>query len=711
MVVNKISKTNIRKEIEKVSSSYTEEDLFSSKYFFDLLQSVITAITEPIGRVPELSASYSPENPITAFTNGNNVFLNTMCPLVKPLENNWNKYVADVGLATHESSHILWTDFVALNKRYEAWCGDKFSFYPMNPNVEGVDIDDVIQYLNSHPNYRKMLISIMKQIDNSFEDTFIENKAYERFGGVATLGLSVLNNELYNNAKALPEYYQEIVDGNLPIITFSAILFSKIRISDYYLKSSEDNLTEDQKKVKKTMDYFFELCEEEIDRLKWEANGDIRTCMLNRLMVKLMPLLPMPPEDEDYGDSGESQEGEGEESSEEQSGSNPGSGTPRPGNDYSDKEAGNFTSAIEEQSKQLGESSVPTGKTRPVDNEEVDKTESQANKSNSQEASHSTDAIKHQYEEAVKKTAEAEVKKRAETNRLKDLKNEINEIDKKARTENKEFTPECSSHSGFEFYRKTDISKGDRSCYYGIFDDVKLRAKHLTKKLDILLNQREVESAESGYLMGQKFDAKRVIRNDGKYFSRVKEPDGKITTSFALLIDMSGSMYGKKIENAKKVAILLEKVLRDLRVPLMVCGHTENYRTEIHSFVDFDTVDDKDCYRLADIEACGGNIDGAAITYCCEKLLKRSEDQRVLIVISDGLPAGTSYYSKGYNAVEDTKLAIAKYRKKGITIFGAAIDSAKNICNIYGSDYFFDCEDGLLEQQLCKIVKRYLRRK
>ena len=84
------------------------------------------------------------------------------------------------------------------------------------------------------------------------------------------------------------------------------------------------------------------------------------------------------------------------------------------------------------------------------------------------------------------------------------------------------------------------------------------------------------------------------------------------------------------------------------------------------------------------------------------------EEQKVLIVISDGQPCGPSFYS--VDPDEDTVLAIKQYRKKGINIFGAVVDEWEKVSHLYGEQYAFDCKDGKeLERQLIRLVKRYIR--
>ena len=182
---------------------------------------------------------------------------------------------------------------------------------------------------------------------------------------------------------------------------------------------------------------------------------------------------------------------------------------------------------------------------------------------------------------------------------------------------------------------------------------------------------------------------------------------------FGVLVDESGSMgwsdHGaSKAEKARKATILLEDTLRKLDVPFMIVGHTtKGYGVALKSYVDFDTNDGKDCYRLAGITGHNNNIDGAAISYVGEKLLKRPEEVKVMIVISDGRPCGGSYYSE--NADTDTTLAIKHYRKKGVNVFGAIVDSFSSVSTLYGEEFCFDCSEGReLERQLCRLVKRYL---
>ena len=506
----------------------------------------------------------------------------------------------------------------------------------------------------------------------------------------------------------------------------------------YPLKEVDD-LSEEQKEVKQLMNYYFDLTEEEIDRLKWESDGKERDRMLNRLLVKLQPLLPEAPDNEDLKDPNEEirkmledlmkelsesqnqEEGEGESSQASQSGNassssqsssqssegqGESSGNPGSSNDYSESQANQQIKQSNQMAENAGMSAVPQGSSKPVQSGQPDRKAAERSESQAKEGSGSREACQHKFEEAVKSIARKEFEEADEKKHASYLQNEADELLKNVVNRGRgscEFVPAYSTE-------RISVGSGQVETYNHVYESVASVSKHLSKKLSNLLDDREIESTDSGYLMGQRFNARDVVHNDGKYFSRICEPDGKIRVCFGILVDASGTMCGRKALDARKVAILLEDTLRKVNVPLMICGHTtEGNSVLIRNYVDFDTNDGKDRYRLAEIEGIANNIDGAAITYVGEKLLKRPEEQKVLIVISDGMPCGPSFYSPDRD--EDTAIAIKTYRRKGINVFGAVVDSFEDVSRLYGEEYSFDCTDGAkLERQLIRLVKKYLKR-
>ena len=146
------------------------------------------------------------------------------------------------------------------------------------------------------------------------------------------------------------------------------------------------------------------------------------------------------------------------------------------------------------------------------------------------------------------------------------------------------------------------------------------------------------------------------------------------------LIDESGSMSScDRITKARAAALIIHDFCRNLSIPIAVYGHTEEDDVEVFSYAEYDSEDGKDAYRIMDMSSRCGNRDGAALRFSAERLLQRPEEIKLLIIISDGQPAGTGYY--GTAAEADLRGIKQEYSRKGILLFAAAIGDDKPISN------------------------------
>ena len=164
---------------------------------------------------------------------------------------------------------------------------------------------------------------------------------------------------------------------------------------------------------------------------------------------------------------------------------------------------------------------------------------------------------------------------------------------------------------------------------------------------------------------------------------------------------------------ARAAAIILYDFCQSLDIPVTVYGHSTDYRghgesVELFSYAEFDSFDQDDKYRMMDISARGSNRDGAALRFVAEKLSKRPEAVKLLILVSDGQPAADGYY--GTAAEEDLRGVKQEYQRKDILFIAAAIGNDKqNIERIYG-DSFLDISDlTQLPTKLTNVVKRHIR--
>ena len=115
-----------------------------------------------------------------------------------------------------------------------------------------------------------------------------------------------------------------------------------------------------------------------------------------------------------------------------------------------------------------------------------------------------------------------------------------------------------------------------------------------------------------------------------------------------------------------------------------------------------------DRYRLMDIHARSNNRDGAALRYVAERLSKRPEGVKLLILVSDGQPADIDY--DGTAAEEDLRGIKQEYQRKGIVFVAAAIgDDKPSIQRIYGSSFLDITDLEQLPAKLTAVVKKHIR--
>lgn len=109
------------------------------------------------------------------------------------------------------------------------------------------------------------------------------------------------------------------------------------------------------------------------------------------------------------------------------------------------------------------------------------------------------------------------------------------------------------------------------------------------------------------------------------------------------------------------------------------------------------------------IKARSNNRDGMILRILAEKLIKSSQNTKLLISISDGQPKAMPDYS-GEKAINDMKEVISEFTRKGILFLGVAIGQDKEtICNIYGKERFINATDlKQLPSRLVNIIAKYL---
>lgn len=233
-----------------------------------------------------------------------------------------------------------------------------------------------------------------------------------------------------------------------------------------------------------------------------------------------------------------------------------------------------------------------------------------------------------------------------------------------------------------------NVTEGNSTEYSNIKVRMKGQINSLTTALQKIFKQIGEEKV---YKTSGRISLNRI--RSGKTTSRIFEkrrvPENRQDMAIFILCDESGSMSGTKIDCAKETAIALAETFGNLKIPIYIMGFTADYRGKDayhYHYVKWNN-SPQNRYALTKIKAREDNFDGYSIRYAGEKLKKRSETHKLLIVLSDGRPACYSYrnYEDGYN---DTKNAIREVRKYA-SVLGIAIgnNDTNILFKMYGKNF------------------------
>lgn len=230
-------------------------------------------------------------------------------------------------------------------------------------------------------------------------------------------------------------------------------------------------------------------------------------------------------------------------------------------------------------------------------------------------------------------------------------------------------------------------------------------SKEIRRHLEQDMRTRENKRKFSG----KKFHAEKLVNRDFRYFGDTATKKDMPKVSIGLVVDESGSMCGNnRYVFARAAAITLYEIFEKIpNIDIAIYGHTTHNEVEIISYTDFGVKEKDVKKKLTSITGRAGNIDVVPITVMAENLLEQDAEQRMMFIITDGLP-----YSFVQNKSPEQELSEVadKFAKKGIDIIVASIgDDEKRIREIYKNQRFLDIKDpSQLPNKLVNIIKRKL---
>lgn len=221
--------------------------------------------------------------------------------------------------------------------------------------------------------------------------------------------------------------------------------------------------------------------------------------------------------------------------------------------------------------------------------------------------------------------------------------------------------------------------------YQRVQAEVQEQVSVMSRKLRRLLQGR-AQTFTSGDKERGSIDSASLatLRTGNKRVFSERNPAPKLNVAIEIMVDLSGSMgdcanKGNSAYYAQRAVIALAETLDKLRIPFEVLGyHTilgkvaDGARECPITIDEFKTFSDK--YRLVrdrmmSMRGNGCNVDGESIMKGAERLAKRNEERKIMIVVSDGLPR--EQRSANYGLLEqDLSDSVKAITKAGIEVYG-----------------------------------------
>ena len=684
----------IRKRIENEKLQITDEQLFASRAYAADLTELAEAATGRYKRHVTVRTYWddSPEGDL-AWTNNKTITINAGNSVTQSFPTRRLRADSLVGMNGHEIGHMLFTDFTMHKAYCEAFKAGRF--YPHEPGCdlydEEVALEELKQFIaDKDDTALEAVLSAALNLDNILEDIYIEARMCDAFPGNFRSGILLNSIRMMELMKPLAE---QVANDYMGFSILCNLILQYCRSGDI------NNLTEYRGEY---LDKLIE-CIPVLDNAIYDDDSRVRYDASNVLVLKLWKYVKELIEKHREQKKNAADDDEAANALADLLGSQIAGGGMFPqGNGKPVK--GKFKhdpNAMDE-----AKDTVQQVLAQDCGRIELEKTDSIDEGSNPG-VTHNNDYTGAGYtssEEDMNRILNAVAEEQAMLQYEDELTEELQAEADRINYGN----AHKGTHVTINRMRDPDMRLADS--YMKVSPPLLLLSKRVQSKLTDLLKDKRDGGKQTNLLMGRRINPRAFAQDDGKYFYNNRLPEEKMNLAVALLVDESGSMSGSdRITYARAASIVMYDFCRKLDIPVIVYGHTSYDRdVDMFAYAEFDSIDNKDAYRIMDMSARSGNRDGAALRYVAERLMTRDEETKLLILISDGQPASSGYY--GTEAEADLRGIKREYTNKGVTMFSAAIGEDKeNIERIY-KDGFLDITDlQLLPMNLTRLISRYIK--
>lgn len=183
--------------------------------------------------------------------------------------------------------------------------------------------------------------------------------------------------------------------------------------------------------------------------------------------------------------------------------------------------------------------------------------------------------------------------------------------------------------------------------YQSLEDAMSPYVRNFRQAIEKLIPRKKEGVYEGGFFSGPKFDRRDVVRkaplgNEQFHMRQVERPIGEPRLFIGLLVDNSGSMSGKKMEEARKTVIFFSRVCREMGIPFMTAAFGDNAEVIKQFRQEFDNPAEKIKPRI--IDATEANAPSTNLHAGLEITIEKMNEERrklrdshgLIFVITDG---------------------------------------------------------------------------
>lgn len=694
--------------IEGKKKSVTNRRFFTSRSFAYHLADIARAQSKRYGvdRGVKASIFWDSKNEFLACTDNNVITINAGHRFVTDQKGLENRYYMVLGLFSHELSHVLHTDFLSMQTymlRLESGI-----WFPGPPRLDtAADVRneaEIFSVCSKEEKNRKVFLQIAHNIWNAVEDAYIEGVMLTRYPGKLGHALSFLRKIHFESIPTLTEMIEYEDDGGHIFRTLLQLILSYAKFGK--LKYGSEPLSDTRVQM------VFSLLDD-IDKAVGDSDPRTRFETTNIILVRLWPCI------KDYIDQFEESEDIGDTIRKALGAISGATAIGKGNSEPAETPAGSesTTSSTENRKKTAAEAGAVSGDSgdSPAEAQQVQETETGRMEPGE---THSLDApiggetewdrdyagsgypnAASDIDRIVDKVAENLAMNAFEKQRTAELNQEAEEIEY------------GDIHAGVSkvIHRMSDIPENLQEAYDTTAPKLLAVSKHLQKTIKDQLQDKRKGGKQTGLYLGRRLDVHALPRKDGRIFYKNNLPNETPELAVGLLLDESGSMCSAdRVTYARAAAVILHDFCVSMKIPVMVYGHSTGHGVDLYSYAEFDAYDNRDKYRLMDISARSSNRDGAALRFMMDRLKKRPEEAKLLILVSDGQPADDGYY--GTSAEADLRGIKKDCDKARVLLVAAGIgDDKETLERIYGNSFMDITDLSQLPIKLAEKIKKYMK--